>query len=218
MGPQHRQHHRQPARVPADHGAARGTERGRRHQRLQFHQRRAGALDAGEPRCPDCRDRARTRNNSEGFETSRKPFPVISTRRSRRWAKTILHGARMRNCWSLRPGTTARRPPCARRRGAPRSGRPRSRGDQDDRRARFLRKPDERLRGGAHLRHRARANSPYRSTWSDRIDHDQPRHRTADSVETISSTEVSAASCTGASARPDARRAAAPGRPFLAGM
>ncbi len=50
MGLQHRQHHRQPARIPAHHGAARGAERGRRHQRLQFHQHRPGAFDAGEHR------------------------------------------------------------------------------------------------------------------------------------------------------------------------
>jgi len=52
MGLEHGEHHREPARVPPHHRPARRCERSRRHQRLQFHQHRAGALDAGEDGCP----------------------------------------------------------------------------------------------------------------------------------------------------------------------
>jgi len=48
MGFEDGKHHGEAAGIPADHGPARRAERGRRHQRLDFHQQRARALDAGE--------------------------------------------------------------------------------------------------------------------------------------------------------------------------
>ncbi len=180
MGLQYRQYHRQPARIPADHGAARRAERGRRHQRLQFDQHRAGALDAGEYRRARCAQIALGEEQFGGvgdFAQAQARHLEHADLIGR--TKAVFH--RAQDAELLRAFAFERQHRIDHVLDHARAGDLAVLGDvadQDDGGAGFLRKPNERLRGRPHLRHRAgRRFDRVGPHGLDRIDHDQARHR-----------------------------------------
>ena len=205
MGLQHRQYHCKPARVPAHHGPARRPEGGRRHQRLQFHQQRAGTLDAGEYGRSGAAEVAfRQEQFGRVGDLAQAEARISNTPISSVGPKRFFTARKMRNCCEPSPSKdNTASTMCSTTRG------PAIWPSLVTWPTRMIAAPDflaNLISACADARTcvtvpGADLTVSVHMVWIELI---TIRRGTApsDKVETISSTEVSAANCTGASARP----------------
>ena len=180
MGFENRQHHGQPVRIPADDGAPRRAERGRRHQRLQFHQHRTCALEAGEYRGARTAEVARRQEQfgrighlSQAEPGHLKDADFVGG------TETVLH--RAQDAELLRAFAFERQHGVDHVLDHAGTGDLAVLGDvadQNQRGAGFLGEANQRLCRCAHLRHGARRGfhgvGPH---GLDRVDHHEARHR-----------------------------------------